>query len=65
MQQRLMNTKLQDIEKFGRGGGGRKYEPLNKACALYALQPPLRTNWNKWNKPLNEPEVESLGKLAI
>ena len=22
----------------------------NKACALYALQPPPSTNWNKWNK---------------
>ncbi len=23
---------------------------LNKACALYALQPPLPSNWNKRNK---------------
>ena len=36
--------------KFGRGGGDRKDELLNKACVLYALQPPLLSNWNKWNK---------------
>jgi hypothetical protein len=32
----------------GRGGGERKDQQLNKA--LCALQPPLPSNWNKWNR---------------
>ena len=35
---------------FGRGGGDRKDKLLNKACALYTLQPPPLSNWNKRNK---------------
>jgi hypothetical protein len=34
----------------GRGGGDRNDKLLNKACALYALQPPLLANRNKQNK---------------
>ncbi|MFZ1033724.1 MAG: hypothetical protein WAN72_17150, partial [Candidatus Acidiferrales bacterium] len=45
---------------FGRSGGDRKDNPPNKACALYALQPPPSTNWNKWNKrQLRPPQVEA------
>jgi hypothetical protein len=32
--------------------GIRKNNQMNKACALYALQQPLLSNWNKWNKQL-------------
>src|SRR5215471_15950721 len=32
------------------GGGDRKEKQVNKACALSVLQPPLLSNWNKWNK---------------
>jgi hypothetical protein len=35
---------------FGRGGGDRNDEYLNKARALNALQPPTPANWNKRNK---------------
>jgi hypothetical protein len=31
------------------GGGDRKEKQVNKACALSVLQPPLLSNWNKWN----------------
>ena len=35
---------------FGRGGGDRNDECLNKACALNALQPAIPANRNKRNK---------------
>src|SRR5277367_4809319 len=41
---------LEDQEVVGRGGGDRNDRQTNKACALYALQPPPLANWNKRNK---------------
>jgi hypothetical protein len=35
--------------RFGRGGGDRKDKLINKACVLYALQPPQVSNRNKRN----------------
>ena len=43
------------IGNFGRGGGDRKDRQTNKACALYALQPPPLANWNKRNKRQAQP----------
>ena len=46
------------LQVFGRGSGDRKDNQRHKACALYALQPPPSTNWNKWNKrQLRPPQV--------
>src|SRR6476620_593074 len=42
-------TYVFSMRYVGRGGGDRKDELLNKVCALYALQPPLLSNWNKRN----------------
>jgi|ERR1700733_9280108 hypothetical protein len=39
----------------GRGGGDRNDKQTNKACALCALQPPPRANWNKRNKRQAQP----------
>jgi hypothetical protein len=36
-------------ESFVRGGGDRKDKLLNKACVLYALQPPQVSSRNKRN----------------
>ena len=38
------------MNEIGRGGGDRKDKPLNKACALYALQLHPISNRNKRNK---------------
>ena len=40
---------------FGKGGGDRNDRQTNKACALYALQPPPLANWNKRNKRQAQP----------
>jgi len=51
--------------QYGRGGGDRKYELIHKACALFALQLPIPSNWNKQNKAaFNAPNgQESTGRL--
>jgi hypothetical protein len=38
------------IRYVSKGGKERKDKVLNKACALYALQPIILFNWNKWNR---------------
>jgi hypothetical protein len=50
-------------EDFGRGGGDRKYELLNKARALYALQLTTLANRNRRNKASCMPTVRSLGSF--
>jgi hypothetical protein len=49
---------------IGRGGGDRNDRQTNKACALYALQPPPSTNWNKWNKRQLRPPPNKEGKKS-
>ena len=44
-------TYVFSIRYVGRGGAERKDKVLNKACALYALQPIILFNWNKWTRP--------------
>ena len=54
------------MKEFGRGGGDRKDELLNKACVLYALQPPLLSNWNKRNTLLGEcASAKNLSSLDV
>jgi hypothetical protein len=57
---------------FGRGGGDRNDRQTNKACALYALQPPPLANWNKRNKRQAQPsqvcraaDAESQQQLSV
>jgi hypothetical protein len=56
----------------GRGGGDRNDRQTNKACALYALQPPPLANWNKRNKRQAQPsqgcraaDAESQQQLSV
>jgi hypothetical protein len=59
-------------ETYGRGGGDRNDRQTNKACALYALQPPPLANWNKRNKRQVQPsqvcraaDAESQQQLSV
>ncbi len=47
------------MRESGRGGGDRKDKLLNKAWALYALQLPLPSNWNKRNRRQAEPALRA------
>ncbi len=48
----------------GRGGGDRKNYLINKTCALYALRPPLLSNWNKWNTACQRSPAGGLGSAC-
>ena len=57
---------------IGRGGGDRNDRQTNKACALYALQPPPLPNWNKRNNRHAQPsqvrralDAESQQQLSV
>jgi hypothetical protein len=46
-----------NVRRIGRGGGDRKDKLLNKAWALYALQPLPLSNRNKRNRRQAEPAL--------